>query len=73
MIAGRSGESFRLGDIVEVRLVEAAPFAGALRFEMLSKGKKRATSMLRAGKMRKGARRETFAKSKGGKRGKTRR
>ena len=76
LIAGRSGESYRLGDIVEVRLVEAAPFAGALRFEMLSKGKKRATSLLRAGKMRKGARREPFAKgkggkSKGGKRGRT--
>ncbi len=33
----------------------------------LSKGKKRATSLLRAGKMRKGARREPFAKGKGGK------
>jgi ribonuclease R len=26
----------RLGDVVEVRLVEAAPVAGALRFELLS-------------------------------------
>ena len=34
----RSGETFRLGDAVEVKLVEAAPFAGALRFEMLSDG-----------------------------------
>jgi ribonuclease R len=32
----RSGKGFRLGDIVEVRLVEALPVAGALRFEMLS-------------------------------------
>jgi len=32
----RSGKGFRLGDVVEVRLVEALPVAGALRFEMLS-------------------------------------
>jgi ribonuclease R len=30
----------RLGDVVEVRLVEAAPVAGALRFELLSEGTK---------------------------------
>jgi ribonuclease R len=34
-----TGESFRLGDTVRVRLVEAAPVAGALRFEMLSEGR----------------------------------
>jgi len=34
----RSGETFRLGDEVEVKLLEAAPFAGALRFEMMSEG-----------------------------------
>jgi ribonuclease R len=28
----------RLGDVVDVRLVEAAPVAGALRFELLSQG-----------------------------------
>jgi ribonuclease R len=38
LVGTRSGESFRLGDTVDVRLVEAAPFAGALRFEMLTKG-----------------------------------
>ena len=32
----RSGKGFRLGDVVEVRLVEALPVAGALRFEMLT-------------------------------------
>ena len=68
LISGRSGEGFRLGDIVEVRLVEAAPFAGALRFEMLSKGKKRTTSALRSGKMRKTGRKDAFAKPKSGKR-----
>jgi ribonuclease R len=72
LIAGRSGESFRLGDMVDVRLVEAAPFAGALRFEMLSKGKTRATALGKGGKTRKGARRVTFPKGKGGAR-KTRR
>jgi ribonuclease R len=35
----QSGESFRLGDRVQVRLVEAAPVAGALRFEILSEGR----------------------------------
>jgi ribonuclease R len=34
----RSNEQFQLGQQVEVRLVEAAPVAGALRFEMLSEG-----------------------------------
>jgi ribonuclease R len=36
LIGDRSGRGFRLGDQVEVRLVEAIPMAGALRFEMLS-------------------------------------
>jgi len=38
MIGDRTGEMFRLGDTVEVRLLEAAPVAGALRFELLSEG-----------------------------------
>ncbi len=33
-------EQFQMGQQVEVRLVEAAPVAGALRFEMLSEGAK---------------------------------
>lgn len=40
LVGSRSGEAYRLGDDVRVRLVEAIPTAGALRFEMLSKGKK---------------------------------
>jgi len=36
-----SGREFALGDRVKVRLVEAIPSAGALRFEMLSEGIKR--------------------------------
>lgn len=39
LIGNRSGETYRLGDAVSVRLVEAAPVAGALRFELLSRGK----------------------------------
>lgn len=38
MIGDRTGEKFGLGDRVTVRLVEAAPVAGALRFELLSEG-----------------------------------
>ncbi|MBS7541433.1 ribonuclease R [Ancylobacter lacus] len=38
LIGERSGEAHQLGDRVEVRLVEAAPVAGALRFELLSEG-----------------------------------
>jgi ribonuclease R len=38
MIGERTGEKFGLGDPVTVRLLEAAPVAGALRFEMLSEG-----------------------------------
>ncbi len=38
MIGERTGERFRLGDQVSVRLLEAAPMAGALRFEILSPG-----------------------------------
>ena len=40
MIGSRSGETYRLGDPVTVKLVEAAPVAGALRFEILSEGRR---------------------------------
>ena len=39
MVGSRSGETYRLGDPVTVKLVEAAPVAGALRFEILSEGR----------------------------------
>ncbi|HLX97956.1 MAG TPA: ribonuclease R [Roseiarcus sp.] len=35
MVGTRTGETFQLGAAVNVRLVEAAPFAGALRFEIV--------------------------------------
>ena len=45
LVGQRKNLSYRLGDQVEVRLVDAIPTAGALRFEMLSEGKKiRSTS-----------------------------
>lgn len=39
LIGSSSGEVFQLGDRVTVRLIEAAPVAGALRFELLSEGR----------------------------------
>jgi ribonuclease R len=64
LVGQRSGEGFRLGDTVEVRLLEAAPMAGALRFEILSEGRymkpaggKRA--MRRLGGIRKGNQRRS--------------
>jgi ribonuclease R len=39
LIGNNSGETYRLGDPVTVKLVEAAPVAGALRFELLSEGR----------------------------------
>jgi ribonuclease R len=38
LVGERTGEVHRLGDRVEVKLVEAVPAAGALRFELLSEG-----------------------------------
>ena len=38
LVGSRSGAMHRLGDVVDVRLVEAVPIAGALRFELLSEG-----------------------------------
>lgn len=38
LIGSRTGLMHRLGDLVTVRLVEAAPLAGALRFELIDGG-----------------------------------
>jgi len=40
MTGERTGVEYRLGDKVDVRLVEAIPSAGALRFEIVSEGRK---------------------------------
>src|SRR6185312_8600477 len=39
LIGERTKEAYRLGDRAEVKLVEAIPVAGALRFEILSEGR----------------------------------
>jgi ribonuclease R len=41
----RTGLGYRLGDKVKVRLAEAIPLAGALRFEMLSEGQQMPTGV----------------------------
>jgi ribonuclease R len=40
LVGRTTGETYQLGDAVEVRLVEAQPVAGSLRFEMESEGRK---------------------------------
>ncbi len=40
LVGTRTGLGYRLGDIVTVKLVEAIPTAGALRFEMITEGRK---------------------------------
>ena len=39
LVGERTGETFQLGDVVDVKLLEATPVKGGLRFEMLSEGK----------------------------------
>ncbi|MBB3978101.1 ribonuclease R [Rhizobium azooxidifex] len=41
----KTGLGYRLGDEVQVRLAEAVPLAGALRFEMLSEGRQMPTGV----------------------------
>ena len=53
LVGSRSGEGYRLGDIVEVKLLEAIPSAGALKFEMLTPGKKGHFGKLKSGLGRK--------------------
>ena len=48
LIGDHSGETYRLGDRVSARLVEAAPVAGALRFELLSEGRQSAVRTRRS-------------------------
>jgi ribonuclease R len=52
LVGDRTGEAYRLGDEVSVRLVEAIPTAGALRFEILSEGKQLAATARRLPKGR---------------------
>ncbi|MGY6569662.1 MAG: S1 RNA-binding domain-containing protein, partial [Salinarimonas sp.] len=45
LVGDRTGETYRLGDRVTVKLVEAAPVQGALRFEIISEGRKGAAPL----------------------------
>ena len=49
MVGSRTGETFQLGDLVKVKLAEAHPHAGALRFEIISEGRYTKPSGVRAG------------------------
>ena len=40
LVGDRSGNGYRLGDTVEIRLKEAIPLAGSMQFEMLSEPRK---------------------------------
>ena len=52
LVGDVSGETYRLGDRVTVKLVDAAPVAGALRFELLSAGSHDKLARRRPGKGR---------------------
>ena len=52
VIGTRTGEMHQLGDSVEVRLLEVAPLAGALRFELLTEGRRLPASQRPSGDRR---------------------
>ena len=60
LVGDETGETYRLGDRVTVRLAEAAPVAGALRFDLLSQGRiesKRPAASAKTDRERTGAKR----------------
>jgi len=68
LVGQRSGTGYQLADPVEVRLVEAAPVAGAMRFEMLTEPKPLPGSTRSYHKARRGARARQRASQGGGRR-----
>lgn len=50
LVDAQAGRGYRLGDDVEVRLIEAIPSAGALRFEMLTPARKMKFSSPKGGR-----------------------
>ena len=52
LVGQRSGTLYRLGDILRVRLAEAAPLTGGLRFELAEAPAERAGTRARPGKAR---------------------
>ena len=65
LVGEKSGTGYRLGDAVEVKLVEAIPLAGALRFEMVSEGRKLPTANRSFHKSARGPSRKRYGKRKG--------
>ena len=68
LVGAASGEVYQMGQNVEVRLAEAQPMAGALRFDMLSPGK-RGTGLQRSGPGARGIGHKASARSRGQRRG----
>src|SRR5947207_9514325 len=66
LVGSRSGAMHRLGDVVDVRLVEAQPVAGALRFELLSEGQVIPRSGRRNERFDRGARAKERSKERPG-------
>ena len=72
LIGERSGKGFRLGDLVTVRVMEAAPISGGLRFELLTDPKPIKSSRSTKGAKSKNGRATTSKgkhRGKGGKKG----
>jgi ribonuclease R len=73
LVGQASGETHRLGDRVTVKLIEAVPVAGALRFQLLSEGKIE-PALRRRGRVRpeRGERRDDRRRQGRGRRGRRR-
>jgi ribonuclease R len=67
LVGERSGEGYRLGDSVDVKLVEVAVFAGAMRYEMVTEPRK-LPGVARSFHKAKGLSRRTGGKPAGGRR-----
>jgi ribonuclease R len=67
LVGERSGEGYRLGDSVDVKLVEVAVFAGAMRYEMVTAPRK-LPGVSRSFHKAKGLARRTGGKPGGGRR-----
>ena len=65
LLGSRSGAMHRLGDVVDVRLVEALPVAGALRFELLSESEFAPTERRREGTKARAAQLRRVSREKG--------
>ncbi len=71
LIGDRTGTTYRLGDQITVRLLEAAPLTGGLRFEILDGDEDDATAKPRPKPAAKGRMRDKRAKPRKGSRGRS--